>query len=142
MRSFTPATSANRGIAPVVAVALLIGIVVVLVSIIGFLVLENQLGDPPEPSARIVFHQEPVNGSTYTVTANHVAGDTLNAARVTVVIIDTSGDGEDTGNFSASMAAGDTQVITSSVESGDIIRLVWAPPTDPTSKIIAEYTVK
>lgn len=128
--------------APVLATALLIAIVVTLAGVIGFIVLDYQSADPPQPTASLEFQQQAATVSSYNVTVLHRGGDPLPAEEVSVKITDGGGDGTDTGTLSETLTSSESQVITSTVESGDIIRLVWTDPEGPTSKILAEYTVE
>lgn len=132
----------DRGVSEVLGEALMIAVAVVLAGVVAFMVFNVNVAEPETPMVTLEFTQYPSGPAEYNVTVLHVSGDQLPADEVAVKIDDNSGDGDDSGNFSNTMVAGDSQVIATNVEAGDIVRLIWHNPSDSSTQIVGEYTVE
>jgi flagellin-like protein len=124
-------TTDERGVSPVVAAALLIGIVVILASVIGLAVLDLDTGPAESPEVTLSF--EVVSGD---IEMTHEGGPTLEAANV--VIRDQDGNTVSPG-LGTDLSAGQSDVIVDDASSVDEITVVWQNPRNDSETILATF---
>lgn len=128
-------TDTDRGVAPVIAVILMVAITAILAAIIGIFVIDT--GDSQQTTPQANFEYD-YNGSA--VTVSHSGGqefETGNTARLEVTV---NGAPATTFDVSNDVTAGDFETVTG-VNSGDTIRVVWTGPGADKSDILDEYVV-
>lgn len=134
----TSSRTDDRGVSPVIGVALLIAITVTLVAVIGAVVMG--IGPTASaPEAKMDFSTA-ANGSNYDVTLEHDGGDALNAEHVTVKTNGTTSHMLSS-NTSAEFTAGDSATIVRNASVGTTVTLVWDDPDSDKSRVLAEMEI-
>lgn len=125
----------ERGVSPVVGVALLIAITVILAAVIGFVVLDTSTSTTKAKNARLDF-----DGSGPT-TISHQGGDEFNTSNVIVKV-----NGVNKGNLSSYSVDGSTfdtgDSFTVSTNSSDTVSVVWDDPESDRQVQIGEAQVE
>ena len=131
-----PQLTNDRGVSPVVGVALLIAMTVILAAVIGAVVLGIGMGPTDSPQATLSFETES-NGDV-DVILHHQGGDTLHEDHISVRV-DGAGDVEawDSDN----LTAGDRETIVTDAEDGTNISVVWEDPGSDHTTLLEEYEV-
>lgn len=136
----------ERGVSPVIGVALLIAITVVLAAVIGFVVLDAGTGPGvDQPSARLALNGD---ADTDTLTLDHEGGDPVNASNVDVRLSSGTNDTlEDATSTSiGTLETGDDVEIDSgdfsntTYTSGQTVTLIYDPPNEEGKTQLAEFT--
>lgn len=120
----------DRAVSPVVAVALLIGITVLLAAAIGTAVFGLDTGSAGAPSVTLSF--EVVADS---IEMTHEGGEPLDAAQVTVL----DGDGTEVGGLDSDLTAGQSETIVTGLSGIDRISVVWEAPNGGATEILATF---
>jgi flagellin-like protein len=120
----------ERAVSPVVAVALLIGITVLLAAAIGTAVFGLDTGSAEAPSVTLSFE---VVGDSIEMT--HEGGEPLDAAQVTVL----DGDGAEVGGLDSDLTAGQSETIVTGLSGIDRISVVWEDPNGGATEILATF---
>lgn len=126
----------ERGVSPVVGVALLIAMTVILAAVIGAVVLGIGVGPADSPQATLSFETAGDDGDI-DVTLAHNGGETLNADEINVSV---DGDGDPV-DISDDLSSGDREKIVENADSGDRVTIVWNDSSSGQSTVLAEYTV-
>lgn len=132
----------ERGVSPVIGVALLIAITVVLAAVIGFVVLDAGTGPGvDQPSARLALNGD---ASTDSLTLDHEGGDPVNTTNVIVKSTDGSSERLSAVVGNSTLETGDTVDLSSasggSFSSGETVKLVWDPPNAEGKTQLASFT--
>ncbi len=127
-------TSDDRGISPVIGVVLMLALTVIGASVVGTAVF-GSLGDVSGDTAQASFtFSEEANGD---LTIRHSAGDTLEAARLTV----TAEGSTVSAGFAGSVTPGDEGTVDAGdLSTGDDV-LVKYETSDGSVTILGSYTV-
>lgn len=125
-------TRTERGVSPVVAVALLIGITVLLAVTIGMALFDGSLGEAEAPEVTLSFEVDEDDR----IHLKHEGGDTL--AADDVVVLDEHGN-ELTPGLSEDLAAGGRTVIVDDAATVEEVTVVWRDPDSSTSSILANF---
>lgn len=122
----------DRGVSPVVGVALLIAVTVILAAVIGAVVLGLTTSEAEAPQASLNFEN-----STSSVTISHEGGEALNGENVEI-----------RGNFTFNFGDGDELAAGESLEKtsispseGDEVNVVWVDPNSDDEVVIGSYEV-
>lgn len=124
--------SDERGVSPVLGVALLIAITVILAGVIAFVVLGVGTGSPDAPQASLEFSNE-----TSDIVVDHTGGDPIDFSNV---VVKTEGNAA-SANPTGVLEAGDTATVANNAQDGDVIKIVWENPNSEKTTVIASYTV-
>ena len=126
----------ERGVSPVVGVALLIAIAVILAAVIGAVVLGIGVGMADAPQTSLEFEEDEGD-----LVVSHTGGDTLSDGEVVV-----RGDVSDEDPLNGDLSAGESQTIVdldaAGAEEGDKINVVWQDPNGNDESVVASYTVQ
>lgn len=118
----------ERGVSPVVGVALLIAMTVILAAVIGYVVLGMNATGAESPQATFAYDYD---GTEVHIT--HEGGDKLNAEHITVYI-----DGAEN-TLNEDMTAGSTESFSATED--DTVRIVWNDPNSDQTNVIGQHTV-
>jgi len=133
----------DDAVSPVIGVILMVAITVILAAVIASFVLG--LGDSQEqtPTASFNFEYDSSSGTSTNglndggtvgeLTVTHDGGDTIPAARVTIVDDDDS----DTESFSSEISSGTSTSF--SIDNDDTIRVVWTSESGETTSTLGTY---
>lgn len=124
--------SNERGVSPVVAVALLIGITVLLAVTIGMALFNGSLGETEAPEVTLSFEVDEDDK----IHLKHEGGDTLAAGEV--VVLDEHGN-ELTPGLGDDLDAGEKQVVVDDATTVEEVTVVWRDPDSSTSSILANF---
>ena len=124
--------SNERGVSPVVAVALLIGITALLATTIGMALFDGSLGEAEAPEVTLSFEVDEDDR----VHLKHEGGETLAADEV--VVLDEHGN-ELAPGLGDDLNAGDEQVIVDDATTVEEVTVVWRDPDSSTSSILSNF---
>lgn len=133
--------SDERGVSPVLGVALLIAITVTLVAVIGFVVLGIGPTNTGAPQATLVFDTQANNTSDVIMT--HQGGDKLVNSTLEIKIDNNNDTGVTTkkGTLKKEMSAGVSATVATNADPGDVVKIVWQAPSSDESQVIASFEV-
>jgi len=142
--SVTEFRDSDRGVSPVIGVALLIAVTVVLAAVIGFVVLGADTGPgTDEPSARLDLSGDAGAG---TLTVDHEGGDAISLDNLEIKVgTNTPTEANNAGLSQSSLQTGETVTInegdvTGSYSSGTTVTLLYDPPNTEGKTQLAEFT--
>lgn len=144
--SLTEFSRTERGVSPVIGVALLIAITVVLAAVIGFVVLDAGTGPgTDQPSARLAMTGDASNDE---LTLNHEGGDPINTKNVIIKSSATGVNKKRLFNVSSvtatTLQTGDSVDLSSysgnDFSSGETVTLIYDPPNSEGQTQLAEFT--
>ena len=122
----------ERAVSPIVAVALLIGITVLLAVTIGMALYDGSLGEAEAPEVTLSFEVDEDDR----IHLKHEGGDTL--AADDVVVLDEHGN-ELAPGLGNDLNAGERTVIVDDATTVDEVTVVWRDPDSSTSSILANF---
>jgi flagellin-like protein len=129
----------ERGVSPVVGVALLIAIAVILAAVIGAVVLGLGTGGPDTPQAQLNADFN-TDGTTNSMTIRHDGGDPVPADEVVFTV---NGTEDSTAELSSDLSAGESQDITFDATNHDLnnseVALVWEDPNSDSRTVIERF---
>ena len=130
MEKYMP-SGTDRAVSPVIGVVLMVGIVVALGAVVGGAVLGLGVGiGDTAPNAQFDASYD-AEGETLTVT--HVAGDTVDADRLTYT------EGFD-GEFTGEVTAGDSADFEGD-NAGETFEIQWTSDNGETSSVLFSYDI-
>lgn len=134
MKVFDKQHTDDRGVSPVLGVALLVAMTVILAGVIGFVVLGVDSGSADAPQPKLQF-QENADGNIAMI---HEGGDRIDTSRTEIVVNET--DRIELTN--GTMETGDSVDTGVTAGPGTEIRIVWDDPDSERKVQIAEYRVE
>lgn len=127
----------NRGVSPVVGVALLIAIAVILATVIGLLVFGIGPGATDAPQAKL---SAQYNTTADSITISHRGGDALPRDQIKLVLGDGSKVSPTTNGFSdGALTAGESFTQDLTGQSNDDVTVVWQDPGSDSETVLAEF---
>lgn len=135
----------DRGVSPVIGVALLIAVTVVLAAVIGFVVLGADTGPgTDEPSARLDISGETSGNGTLTI--DHEGGDPISTSNLEIKLGNNAPTEANNTSLSGTLQTGETvsvdggNVTGGNFTSGDTVTLLYDPPETDGKTQLAEFT--
>jgi flagellin-like protein len=124
----------ENAVSPVIGVILMVSITVILAAVIGTFVLglgENLQQTSPNTN----FDFDYTAGNDATVDITHTGGDSIDADKNTLKVVDEAGNSVEFTD--SSVSAGDS-ITFNNVDSGETIRVIWESQTGDNSATLAE----
>jgi flagellin-like protein len=140
MKLFDKQHTDDRGVSPVLGVALLVAMTVILAGVIGFVVLGVDSGSAEAPQPKLEFKNETTGSATSDIMMTHEGGDKLDTSRLEVKV---EGTGSGVTSFTSDeVTAGETEEVAKNAAAGATVRIVWDDPDSDRDTVLAEYTVE
>lgn len=133
LRNLNTLITDDDAVSPVIGVVLMVAITVILAAVIGTFVIGLGSETDTVPQASLEFEY-----SSGSVTIVHDGGDTLDAATLAIEETNTSSDAQVTA--SGDISAGDLVADSTSVDSGETLRVVYQHPDQDKSAVLATST--